>query len=122
MKTSSEAFEKEVDQQAEYFNNFSRVYLRNEHRRSSSHLFNHRVVSIHLLRFDLIRSQRKTRLQTKKECRIDVYEKHSNLNDVDHRKRLQNHCRRDVEHRALFVLNTSIIKHNFIRRVITSNH
>jgi hypothetical protein len=52
LKASSEASEEKVDQQVEHFIDFNRIHLKNEHRRSSSHLFNHRTVSIHLLCLD----------------------------------------------------------------------
>ncbi len=57
LKTSSETSEREIDQQTEHINDSSRVHLKCEHRRSSSNLSDHRIVSIHLLCLDLIRSQ-----------------------------------------------------------------
>ncbi len=60
LKTSFEVSEKKIDQQIEHFNDSSQVHLKNEHRRSSSHLSDHRIVSVHLLCLDLIRSQRRT--------------------------------------------------------------
>jgi hypothetical protein len=57
LKTSFKASEEKINQQTEHFNDLSRIPLKNEHRRSSSHLFDHRTVSIHLLCLDLIRSQ-----------------------------------------------------------------
>jgi hypothetical protein len=57
LKTSFEAFKEKINQQIEHFNEFNRVHLINKYRKSSSNLFNHRIVSTHLLYFDLIRFQ-----------------------------------------------------------------
>ncbi len=98
LKTSSETFKKKIDQQAEHFNDFSQIHLRSEHRRSSSHLSRHRIISIHLLCLNLICSQRETQLQAKKECNVNLHEKYSNSRDLDHRRRFQNHRQSDLEH------------------------
>jgi hypothetical protein len=112
LKTSSEASEEKIDQQTEHFNDLNRLHLRNEHRRSSSHLFNHLTVSIHLLCFDLIRSQRKTRFQAEKKCDIVLYEKHSNSSDSDHFRDLQKHRRCNSERWTLSVLDSSTARHD----------
>jgi hypothetical protein len=122
MKTSSETSEREIDQQTEHINDFNRIHLRREHRRSSSHLFDHCTVSIYLLCLDLIRSQRRTRLQAKEECRVDLYERHSNSSSSDHFRNFQIHRRNRSECKALFVLDTSTARHDHLRRAITSDH
>jgi hypothetical protein len=53
LKTSSEASEEKINQQTEHINDLNRIHLKNEHRKSSSHLFDHCTASIHLLRLDL---------------------------------------------------------------------
>jgi hypothetical protein len=88
LKTSFEAFEEKIDQQTEHINDSSRIHLRSEHRRSSSHLFDHRIVSIHLLCLDLIRSQRRTRFQAEEERDLVLHERHSNSCSSDHLRRL----------------------------------
>jgi hypothetical protein len=122
LKILSEAFKRKIDQQAEHFIDFNRIHLKSEHRRFSSHLFNHRIVSIDLLSLDMIHFQRKTRFQTEKKRRVNLYEKNLNSNDLNHCKNLQKHRRRDFEHRILFILDTSTIKHDHLRRVITFDH
>jgi RNA polymerase-binding transcription factor DksA len=62
LKTSSEASEEKIDQQTEHINDFNQIHLKDEHRKSLSHLSDHCTVSIHLLHLDLIRSQRRARL------------------------------------------------------------
>ncbi len=96
--------------------------MRSEHRRSSSHLFDYRIVSIQLLRLDLIRFQRRTRLQTKEKRRIDFYEKHSDSNNSNHFKNFQIHRRNRAERKALFTFDTTTAKHDHLRRVITFDH
>jgi hypothetical protein len=113
---------KKVVQQTEYFVDFSRIHLKSEHQRSSSHLFNHRTVSIHLLCLDLIRSQWRTRLQAKKKCRTDLYEKHSNQSDSNYYKDFHIHRRNRAECKTLFILDTSTVKHDHLQRVITFDH
>jgi hypothetical protein len=122
LKTSSETSERKIDQQTEHINDLNRIHLRCEHRRSSSHLFDHCTVSIYLLCLDLIRFQRRTRLQAKKECRVDLYERHSNSSSSNHLKSFQIHRRDRFECRALFVLDTSTAKHDHLRRVTTFDH
>ncbi len=114
LKTSSEASEEKIDQQIEHTNDLNRIHLKSEHRRSSSHLFDHRTVSIHLLCLDLIRSQRRTRFQAKEERDFVLHEKHSNSCSSDHLRRLQKHFRCDSEHRTLSVLYTSTVRHDHI--------
>ncbi len=122
LKTSFEASEEKIDQQIEHFNNSNRIYLKNEYRRSSSHLFDHRTVSIHLLCIDLIRFERRTRLQTERECRIDLYEKYLNSSSSSHLRSFQIHRRNCAERKTLFVFNTSTVKHDHLRRAITFDH
>jgi hypothetical protein len=122
LKTSSETFEREIDQQIKHINDLNRIHLRCEHRRSSSHLLNHRIISIHLLCLDLIRSQRRTRLQAKKECRVDLYEKHSNSSNSDHLRCVQIHRRNRFECKVLSIFDTSTAKHDHLRRAITFDH
>jgi hypothetical protein len=114
LKASFKVFEKEINQQIEHINDSSQIHLRSEHRKSSSHLFNHCIVSVHLLCLDLIRFSRRARLQAEKECCIDFYERHSNQNDSNHRKRLQKHRRSDFERRTLSALDTSAIEHDHL--------
>jgi hypothetical protein len=122
LKTSSEAFEWKIDYQAEHFIDFNRVYLKNEYWRSSSHLFNYRTASIHLLCLDLIRFKQKAQLQAKKECRIDFYEKYLNSNDSNHCKNFQIYRRSSAERKALFAFDTSTAKYDHLRRAITFDH
>ncbi len=122
LKTSFEAFKKKVNQQAEHFNSSNRVHLRSEHRRSSSHLSDHRTVSIHIMCFDLIRFQRRTWLQAKKECDINLHKRHSNSNDSDHFRRFQKHRRSDSERWILSVFNTSTAEHDHLRRAVAFDH
>jgi hypothetical protein len=122
LKASSEASERKINQQTEYFYSLSRIHLRSEHRESSSNLSDHRTVSIHLLCLDLIRSQRRTRLQAEKKRDIVLHEKHLNSSDTDHLRSIQKHCRRRSKHRALSVLNTSTARHDHLRRAAASNH
>ncbi len=56
----------------------------------------------------------KNMISSKKKCCIDLYEKHSNSNDLNYCKRLQKHRRRDFEHRVLFVLDMSTIEHDHL--------
>jgi hypothetical protein len=122
LKTSFETSERKIDQQIEYFNDLNRIHLKNEHRRFSSHLSDYRTVSIHLLCFDLIRSQRRTRFQAEEKCRINLYKKRSNSNDSNYFKRLQKHRRRSSENWIVIVFHTSTTEHDHLWRVITSDH
>jgi hypothetical protein len=122
LKTSFETSEREIDQQIEHINDFNRIHLKCEHRKSSSHLLNHRIISIHLLCLDLIRFQRRTRFQAKKECRVDFYEKHLNSNSSDHLRCVQIHRRNRSECKVLFTFDSSTAKHDHLRRAITFDH
>ncbi len=122
MKALFETSERKVNQQTEHIDDFNRVHLKSEHRKSSSYLFDHSIVSIHLLRLDLIRFQRKTRFQTKEERRIVLHERHSDSSDSNYLKDFQKHRRSDFKHRVLFVFDTSATEHDHLRRVIAFDH
>jgi hypothetical protein len=122
LKALFETSERKVNQQTEHIDDFNRVHLKSEHRKSSSYLFDHSIVSIHLLRLDLIRFQRKTRFQTKEERRIVLHERHSDSSDSNYLKDFQKHRRSDFKHRVLFVFDTSATEHDHLRRVIAFDH
>jgi hypothetical protein len=122
LKTSFETSEEKIDQQTEHFNDLDRVHLKNKHRRSSSHLFDHRTVSIHLLCLDRICFQRRTLFQAKKERDFVFHERHLNSCSSNHFRRLQKHRRCDSEHRILFVFYTSTVKHDHIWRAAAFDH
>ncbi len=122
LKTSFKEFEEKIDQQAEHFNDLNRIHLKSEYWKFSSHLSDHRTVSIHILCLDLIRSQRRTRFQAKKECRVDLHERHLNSSSSNHFRCVQIHRRNRFERRILFVFDTSTAKHDHLRRVITFDH
>jgi hypothetical protein len=71
---------------------------------------------------DLIRSQRRTRFQAEEERDLVLHERHSNSCSSDHFRRLQKHLRCDFEHRILFVLYTSTVKHDHIWRAVAFDH
>jgi hypothetical protein len=122
LKASSETLKKKVNQQTEHFNDLNRVHLRNEHRRSSSNLFDHCIVSIHLLCLDLIRSQWETRFQAERECDVVLHERHSNSNDLDHFKYLQKHRWCDFKRWVISVFHSSTVRHDHLWRASSSNH
>ncbi len=57
-----------------------------------------------------------------KKCCINLYEKYSNSNDLDHNKRFQNHRRNDIKYQILFVFYTLTTKYDHLRRVITFDY
>lgn len=66
MTESSTVFKKAIDKQINSFFNFRRIYLRHRNEKSQTNIFNHRILSIHLLHIELICFHEKSRFQTKK--------------------------------------------------------
>ena len=122
LKASFEAFKEEIVRQIQHFHDFDEIHLKSEHWRSTSHLSRHYIVAIHLLCFDVICSQRRSRLQAEKKCNIYFHEKLSSSSDENYIRDVSKHNRDDFERWTTSVLDAKSNKCDFVRRYASNYH
>lgn len=60
VKTLFKIFQRKIIQQTKHIDSLIKLYMKNEHKRFKTNLFNYRVLSIYLLRVDIICIQQKS--------------------------------------------------------------